>query len=163
TLLLKRGTQPDNDLRKLLGARLPLTALRRRLQSYFSLSPEDYWQNHYALGRITNTRLHTFFGGQRVDEILFNLLIPFFSAQATLRGSEGFAAYLEDIFLNWPATEWYGFISRNFPWAETVFSKNCMAAYNQAFIHLNRTYCRPGFCNYCPLKRKNIDIKQLNL
>ncbi len=162
-ILLKRGSLPDSDLRKLLAARLPLAALSRNLQSYFSLSPEGYWQNHYALGRATSTRLHTFFGSARVDEIFFNLLIPFYSAQALLQGSNGFAAYLEDIYLHWPVSEWYGFIPRVFPWAVDAFPRNHYGAYNQALIHLDRTYCRPAFCNSCPLKRKNVDIKQLNL
>jgi len=155
-LLRRKSLHPADELWTLLAARLPLAVLQKKLTAYFHLPVQGYWQKHYALGRRRKARQNRFFGPQRVDEILFNLLIPLFTARALLQDSTGFAAYLEDIYLSWPAPGWYGFAPRRFPGLPMLLPGPPKACYNQALLHLERFFCRSHRCAVCPLARKSL-------
>ena len=155
-LLAGRGLRFHTDLWDILAARPVLSALRMHVRDYFTVSVPEYWQTHFALGRRCRTSRRRFFGPERISEILVNLLIPFFTARAAATGSAGFVSYLEDLYLNWPSGGCYGFAQRQFPAICSALPGRPRAFYNQAMLQLHRSYCLPGCCSACPLRRKTL-------
>jgi len=146
------GWRPQEFLFGLLSRRRPYGALQTELQQFFVLPCDDYWQSHYALGRPMAQGTHRcYFGAARVAEIILNVVLPLHAALAQAQGSTGFAAYLEEVYLNWPMVNGYGLLQRQFPWWRQAQRLWPAQALNQALLELQQGYCLTGESRRCPL------------
>jgi Protein of unknown function (DUF2851) len=156
TLLLSLNNQaPFNMLNGLLQKRLNYQELFDKLHKIFALKTQGYWQRHYALERqAKNKTIQLFFGHNRINEIISNLVIPLCMAKAKKNNNLGFISFLQEFYLWMPGSCSYGSLFRKSPWLKDYINiwQSCNSG--QALLHLNEIYCSGNLCLRCPLERK---------
>lgn len=154
-LLTQHPLLPYAGLWELLAQRLPAGQVWRGLQSYFRLPCTGYWQSHYALQKkSTSGRPCGFFGKARVVEILMNIVVPLFAAQARLAGSVGFYSYLQQLYLFLPHSSAYCGLRHRLPFLSAMQKLWPVQALEQAALYLESNYCLTAACRHCPLERQ---------
>ncbi|NOX88318.1 MAG: DUF2851 family protein [Calditrichaeota bacterium] len=152
-LILQHKQLPANALWETLSRREPEQELYKKLLRFFSIPARGYWATHYILQKSNRkNKRKMYFGTARIHELLVNLIIPLFSAQALLQGSLGFADYLREVYLWIPACDIYRSFRKFFPWLvryQTHWKKQALL---QGFIQLDAGYCQVGACYHCPLQ-----------
>ncbi|MCK5034076.1 MAG: DUF2851 family protein [Calditrichia bacterium] len=105
-----------------------------------------------------NLNQSTLWGRNLIIEFAGNVFIPLFYKIAILNNSFGFAMYLKQLFLELPATQYYGVLNPFKKWLKTNSKETKHFYINQALLHLKNTYCSFNNFQECPLKT----IKQKN-
>jgi len=153
SFLIGRGRQwPWPLLSALLRQRIPYPRLYGQIKSGLALSCSAYWQRHYALGRtLKKQKFRRFLGAGRLNEIIINAVVPFFSALALQEGSEGFYEYLQAFYLWLPLAGGYAALQKIFPWLSIAAAKWPAQALYQAALQLQQNRCQWANCAACPL------------
>lgn len=154
-LLYNKPSLPYPFLHKLFSERKSFPEVYKKIITYFTIPVDEYWKEHFAIDRQSaGCGRRVFFGKARITELLINIILPLFAAQARISGSEGFYDYLREMFLWLPAGVPYQFLIKNMSWFD-----ECRQAWNkqamyQALLHLDSNYCLLDGCQQCPLQRR---------
>ncbi|MFA7420220.1 MAG: DUF2851 family protein [Melioribacteraceae bacterium] len=65
-----------------------LTVLMNSLRSMFVVRGDGYWRDHYIFDEPSNAEIKYFVGASRADEIVVNVLIPFFAVYFDVFGNK---------------------------------------------------------------------------
>ncbi|GEM_PF-1895410 len=119
------------------GQRREFDVLYAAWKEFLSIPCRGYWQNHLALGvSIKSARNRFYFGLSRQQEIIMNVFIPLLLARAWLKGSFGFAQYLQAFYLWIPAVNSYSSLSTWFPWHKKMLKLWPAQALYQGLLQL---------------------------
>lgn len=152
-LFLGHRERPWLFLAALLRSRLPFPDLLSALDDYFSIARKAYWETHYALDKsCAAAKSKRFFGKGRVMEIIINVLLPLFAAQAKNENSDGFFSYLEALYLWLPVQSPYPSLHKHFPWLGKAQKTWPAQSLYQAALHLRQNECAQHACTDCLLK-----------
>lgn len=64
-----------------------LTVLINSLRSVFVIRADGFWKNHYIFDQTANSEIKYFVGAGRADEIVVNVVLPFFSVYFDIFGN----------------------------------------------------------------------------
>lgn len=125
----------------------------RRMQEVFSLSPahSPYWATHCDFGIPLRGGPNRLIGGERVLEILTNVILPFLVAYGAHTGDAGIADWAITLFRRAPAAgmnrlirsmrdDVFGLPPRYVPMT---------AARQQGLLHIYHAWCREKRCDSC--------------
>jgi hypothetical protein len=65
-----------------------LTVLMNSLRSMFVVRGDGYWRDHYVFDEPSNAEIKYFVGASRSDEIVVNVIIPFFAVYFDVFGNK---------------------------------------------------------------------------
>ena len=148
---------PFKYIYNLLGNRLSYQGTYNKLYKALLLKTEGYWQEHYALEKQTKNKKNKFYFGQdRINELITNLIVPLCMSKASKNNNIGFMTYLEEFYLWMPGQCHYSSLFRKKPWLKEYQNiwQSCNAG--QALLHLDDVYCSRNQCMKCPLERKKL-------
>ncbi len=127
-----------------------LKVLINSLRSLFIIKANHYWQKHFIFGKSTKSDIKYLVGATRANEILINVVFPFFALYFDVFGEKGLskkiiAAYthIEQNDINSITRK----VSKSFGIEE--YSKHSI--YSQGMILLFRNYCSKGKCLECEM------------
>jgi hypothetical protein len=145
-----RGPSLYQVFRDLFMSRIPNAGLLRELDNALNPQPSRFWQDNLYRPSIDPK---VFWGRSVRTEIIGNILIPFFYQEALTAGSDGFAGYLEDFFLNLPRSMVYGRLKSYWQGPEWQNVPDRRFYITQALLKLQETFCQRDSCARCPLGR----------
>jgi hypothetical protein len=124
-----------DNLSETLSARLNPQKMYAKLLNMLSVSADNYWSEHYALGKfLPHSRNIWLPGESRVLELLINVILPFFAAKSVLSDSEGFRYYLTDLYMSLPLKGSYRSIDKRVGFIKKAKKMWPSQALYQAFI-----------------------------
>ncbi|MFA3782926.1 DUF2851 family protein [Melioribacteraceae bacterium 4301-Me] len=120
------------------------------LRSMFILKSAGYWRNHYIFGRKTNAEIKYLVGASRADEIIINVIFPYFAiyfeifgnAQATKKIFKLYDLYIQNSDNNL-VLEMGQSLKLQDDTKRTIIS--------QGMIELFRNYCSKNKCLECDI------------
>ncbi|MFA7228143.1 MAG: DUF2851 family protein [Melioribacteraceae bacterium] len=124
--------------------------LIKSLRSTFIIKAEGFWKNHYVLDQTSNSEIKYFVGVSRADEIVVNVVLPFFAVyfdmfekkEAVKKLMKLYNAY-EERSDNQLTLE----VAQSLNMAGLVHS----AVLSQGMIELFRTFCSRSQCLECEI------------
>ncbi len=129
------------------------TQVLRRLQEAFALpaARSAYWATHCDFGVLLRGAPQSLIGGERVREILTNVMLPFLLAYGEVSGKPKLSDRAVTLFRHAPAAgtnrlirsmrdDVFGLPSRFVP---------MQAARQQGLLHIHHTWCREKRCDAC--------------
>ena len=127
-----------------------LTVLINSLRSLFVIRSDGYWQNHYVFDQTTNSEIKYFVGASRADEIIVNVILPFYSVYFEIFGNGTLAKKIASIYSVYEQRSENQIITEvaqmlNF----TDQAKRTVMA--QGIIELFRNYCSKNKCLECEI------------
>ena len=150
--LLEAQKNPLVKLQHIFEQRLPATSVQKTLYQFFSIPCSPYWQGHYGFGLpAKGPAARFFFGVSRINEIIQNLLLPFFAVVARKSGSDGFLSYLEALYCQLPVCNSYNVLQKRFPHFLQNQKQNPSLAIYQGLLYLSQYFCDSGKCDVCPI------------
>ncbi|MEW6652106.1 MAG: DUF2851 family protein [Bacteroidota bacterium] len=118
------------------------------LRSLMIVKAEGYWKNHYVFDETANSELNYFVGISRADEIVVNVLIPFFTVYFDVFGNQNLSKKLLKMYTSFQQkgenqiiTEVAASLKINESVRKTVVA--------QGMIELYRNYCSRNKCLEC--------------
>lgn len=75
-----------------------LTVLINSLRSLFVIRSSGYWKNHYVFDQPANNEIKYFVGASRADEIIVNVVLPFFSVYFEVFGNKNLSKKVLKIY-----------------------------------------------------------------
>ena len=127
-----------------------LEVLAKSLRSVFVIKAQGFWRNHYLIEKAANVEIKYFVGVSRADEIVINVVLPFFSVYFDLFGKpEGVKKLLKlyNVYQEHSENQLTNEVARQINMVEhsqkTVFS--------QGMIELFRSYCSKNRCLECEI------------
>ncbi|KAF0152844.1 MAG: hypothetical protein FD143_772 [Ignavibacteria bacterium] len=122
--------------------------LSNSLRSLMIVKAEGYWKNHYVFDEAANSELKYFVGVSRADEIVVNVLIPFFTVYFDVFGNQSLSKKLLKMYTSFQQkgenqiiTEVAVSLKINELVRKTVIA--------QGSIELYRNYCSRNKCLEC--------------
>lgn len=117
------------------------------LKKLFTEPPSRYWRTHYALGKSCGeVSTGHLISKEKTDRILINFMLPFvFDRQRHDYGEEAEEFDIVEMFEQIPA-EKNAIVNKYDAHAKVVSAFD-----SQAFIQLNKRYCRENRCWQCPV------------
>ncbi|MFA7290246.1 MAG: DUF2851 family protein [Melioribacteraceae bacterium] len=127
-----------------------LTVLINSLRSLFVIKSDGYWQNHYVFDQRANTQIKYFVGISRSDEIIINVILPYFSVYFEVFGNAQAAKKILKIY------EFYNQKSDNSLIADMasalgIVEESKRTIISQGMIELFRGYCSKNRCLECEI------------
>ncbi len=130
-----------------------INVLTNSLRSLFVIHSDGFWQNHYVFDQPSKMEIKYFVGASRADEIVINVLLPFFAVYFDVFGKEELSKKILLTYNNYrqnsenkivrevaDCLEMQGFLKK------TVFQ--------QGMIELFRNFCSKGRCLECEIGKK---------
>ena len=136
-------------IKKITEIRKP-EILINSLRSFFIVKAEGYWRNHYVFDKITEAKINYFVGAARADEILANVIFPFFSVYFDVFGKEYLSKkilHTYNIFTQKSDNR----IERNISESLGMEEYAHKTLFAQGMIHLYRNYCTKRKCDECEI------------
>jgi hypothetical protein len=127
-----------------------LNVLINSLRSLFVIKSSGYWRNHYIFDRPANGEIKYFVGASRADEIVVNVILPFFALYFEIFGNTSLTKKIMKL---------YGIYEQR---AENQIINDVGSALNlaeqinktilsQGMIELFRNYCSKNKCLECEI------------
>ncbi len=142
----------ESLLNKIEGIHKPETLINA-LRSAFIVKAEGYWKNHYTVGETSNTNLKFFIGGMRSDDIIVNVVIPFFSVYFEVFGKQDYAKKLLVVYSTIIQRE-DNSIVKNISEMLNMQDSWKKSIYSQGMLELFRNYCSRDKCLECEIGKK---------
>jgi len=127
-----------------------LTVLINSLRSLFVIKSEGYWKNHYVFNQLAKNEIKYFVGATRADEIVINVILPFFAVYFEIFGNKILPKKIMKVYSiyeqkseNQIITDVGNALSLNEYINKTILS--------QGMIDLFRSYCSKGKCLECEI------------
>ncbi len=120
------------------------------LRSIIVVKSDGYWKKHYVFDKPANGDIKYFVGVARADEIIINVIIPFFSVYFELFGNETLSRKIVKLY------SFFQQKSENKIVHEIAENLNMVphtkkTIYQQGMIELFRNFCSKGRCLECEI------------
>ncbi|MBI3124530.1 MAG: DUF2851 family protein [Ignavibacteriales bacterium] len=127
-----------------------LTVLINSLRSMFVVRADGYWRNHYIFDEPASSEIKYFVGASRADEIVVNVLIPFFAVYFDVFGNKNLSKKvfkMYTIFQQKAENQIITDVAGSLNLAESM-KKTIIA---QGMIELFRNLCSKNKCLECEI------------
>lgn len=124
--------------------------LKNSLRSLFVVKGDGYWQNHYIFDKSTSSRINYFVGATRADEIMVNVVLPFFSVYFEVFGKATSAKKILQLY-NTYEQRMENKIIREVSESLELKDFSSKTLYSQGMLELYRNYCSRGKCTECEI------------
>ncbi|GEM_PF-5484072 len=134
--------------------------LAQRLLPRFKFPGRNYWRHHYTFSDDRRESVPSPFGKKWLDQLIVNVVIPFFYQRALFNGWSERRRCWEQIFLDYPPV----LPNRR---TRTIESQCGMevtwpsVAHQQGAVFLYKRYCQQGRCSECMLNSPRPAQQQL--
>lgn len=133
-----------------------VNVLLNSVRSLFVIKAKGYWSDHYILEKKSNTKIKYFVGVSRANEILINVVLPFFSVYFDVFPNEDASRKLLKLYnLMEQATE--NRIVKEVAEGIQMGSYTKSAVYTQGMLELFRSYCSKDKCLDCEIGKQLFD------
>ncbi len=127
-----------------------LTVLINSLRSLFVIKAEGFWKNHYVFDQTSNAEVRYFVGASRADEIVVNVVLPFFGVYFEVFGNTNLSKKIIKLY------SIYQQKSENQIINEVAHSLNYTdgakrTIISQGMIELFRNFCSKNKCLECEI------------
>ncbi|MBX3008530.1 MAG: DUF2851 family protein [Melioribacteraceae bacterium] len=127
-----------------------LTVLINSLRSVLIIRGEGFWRNHFVFDQPANVEIKYFVGASRADEILVNVILPFFSVYFEIFGKPALSKKIlkmYQVFEQKSDNQIIIDVSKGLMLEE--YSKKTI--YAQGMIELFRNFCSKNKCLECEI------------
>jgi hypothetical protein len=127
-----------------------ITVLINSIRSLFVIKSDGFWRTHYVLDQTASAEIKYFVGAARADEIVVNVILPFFSVYFDVFGNQNLSKKVLKMY------DFYEQKSENQiinEMAEALQFHEQMkrTIYAQGMIELFRNYCSKNKCLECEI------------
>ena len=127
-----------------------LTVLTNSLRSLFVVQSEGFWQEHFVFDKPAKMQIKYFVGASRADEILTNVILPYFAVYFDIFGNKDLSKKILSLY------SMYEQRSDNKIVREVAENLDMVdhlkkTVYNQGMIELFRHYCSKSKCMECEI------------
>ena len=127
-----------------------LTVLINSLRSLFVIKSDGFWQSHYVFNNKSNEQIKYFVGASRADEIVINVVLPFFAVYFDVFGNQELSKKVFKLYsIYQQRTD--NRIVRDVADALRMREQAKKTVYMQGMIELFRNYCSKGKCLDCEI------------
>ncbi len=139
-----------NTLAKKITEIHNLTVLINSLRSLFVIKSDGFWKTHYVLDQPSNAEVKYFVGAARADEIIVNVILPYFAVYFEMFGNNNLVKKIIKIYTVYQQR------SENQIITEVGMALNLKeqinrTALSQGVIDLFRNYCSKSKCLECEI------------
>ena len=127
-----------------------LPVLVNSIRSLFVIKSNGFWQNHYIFDKPTNGEIKYFVGASRADEMVINVILPFFSVYFDIFGDEEMSKKILMTY-NIYNQKAENKIVRDVAESLNMTSYLKKTVYQQGMIELFRNFCSKGKCLECSI------------
>jgi hypothetical protein len=127
-----------------------LPVLVNSLRSLYVIKSEGFWQKHYIFDKPSSGDIKYFVGASRADEMVINVILPFFSIYFDIFGDEAMAKKILMTY-NIYNQNAENKIVRDVAESLEMTSYLKKTVYQQGMIELFRNYCSKGKCLECKI------------
>lgn len=122
--------------------------LTKSLRSLLIVRARGYWKTHFVFDKPSNSEIKYFIGITRADEIIVNVILPFFYLYFNVFGKKEISKKILKLYSNYLQTSENKIISNL---AESLQVKELLAKsiYSQGLLELFRNYCSKKRCEEC--------------
>jgi hypothetical protein len=130
-----------------------LNVLINSVRTMFVLKSRGYWKDHYILGKESKESVKYFIGVSRADEIMINVILPFFTVYYQVFGKDELAKKVVKTYSIYPQNS-DNKIVRDV--AEGLTTADCLkkTVLTQGLLELFRSYCSKKKCLECEIGNK---------
>jgi len=141
--LIPRMVKKITEIRK-------IPVLIKSLKSMLTIRAEGYWKNHYLFDGELNGEIKFLIGYGRVDEIMVNIILPFFSVYFNIFHEYALARKVFKIYTKYTQRNENKIIREI---AENIDVTNIIhrSLYVQGMIELFRSFCSKNRCIECKI------------
>lgn len=127
-----------------------LTVLINSLRSIFVIKSDGFWKNHYVLDQPANGEIKYFIGASRADEIVVNVILPFFAVYFEVFGNQNVSKKIVKVYGIYQQKSENQIITDV---AESLELTEQMkrTIYSQGMIELFRSFCSKNKCLECEI------------
>lgn len=133
-----------------------VNVLLNSVRSLFVVKARGYWSDHYIFEKKANTKIKYFVGVSRANEILINVLLPFFSVYFDVFPNEDASRKLLKLYNILDQTTENRIVKEV---AEGIHMGNYTksAVYTQGMLELFRSFCSKDKCLECEIGKQLFD------
>ncbi len=139
----------ENIIKKIDEIRNP-KVLINSIRSLFVLPSDGYWQKHFVFEEKSQSDVKYFIGASRADEILVNVILPYFSVYFDLFGKTELSKKVLKIY-NIYQQKSDNKIVRDVAHGLGMNDYIKRTVYSQGMIELFRSFCSKGKCLECEI------------
>ncbi len=136
-------------IKKITEIRKP-EILINSLRSFFIVKSEGYWREHYVFDKLTESKINYFIGLSRADEILTNIVLPFFTVYFDVFGKEYLSKKILQTY-NIYTQKGDNKIERIVAESLDLKKSAHKTIFAQGMISLYRNYCTKNKCLECEI------------
>lgn len=130
-----------------------ITVLIKSLRSLFVIKSEGFWKHHYVFDKKANTEIKYFLGVSRVDEILTNVIFPYFTLYFEIFGQKEYSKKLLKTYsIFWTSSD--NKIVKDVANSLNLKKQLKKSVYQQGMIELFRSYCSKNRCLECEIGKE---------
>ena len=124
--------------------------LAKSLRSLFIIRAKGYWKNHFVFNNQGNSEIRYFVGISRADEIIVNVVLPFFYLYFNVFDKKETSKKILKFYSNYFLTSENRIITEV---AESLQVKDLLkkSIYAQGLLELFRNYCAKKKCDECEI------------
>lgn len=127
-----------------------LTVLINSLRSVFVVKSDGFWKHHYVFDQSSNGEIKYFIGSSRADEILINVVLPFFSVYFDVFGKKDLSKKVFTLYNRFSQNSENKIIHEIAKSLE-LDDKIHTTVYTQGMTELFRNYCSKNKCLECEI------------
>jgi len=139
-------------LNKIAAIHNPETLIKV-LRSAFIVKADGFWKTHYTADQTASSNLKFFIGGMRSDDIIVNVVIPYFSVYFEVFGKQDLAKKLLVVYSTIIQKE-DNSIVKNISEMLNMHEAWKKSLYSQGILELFRSYCSRDKCLECEIGKK---------
>lgn len=127
-----------------------LNVLINSLRSVFVVKSDGFWKYHYVFNQPANGEIKYFIGSSRADEILINVVLPFFSVYFDVFGKKELSKKVFTLYNRFNQNSENKIIhelAKNLDLNESIHT----TVYTQGMTELFRNYCSKNRCLECDI------------
>ncbi len=129
-----------------------LNVLINSLRSLFVIKSEGFWKHHYVFHQPANGEIKYFVGSSRADEIIVNVVLPFFSVYFDVFGNKDLSKKVFTLY-NRCSQSNENKIVHEIARSLQLEDKIHLTVYSQGMTELFRSYCSKNKCLECEIGR----------
>ena len=127
-----------------------LSVLINSLRSIFVVKSDGFWRNHYVLDQSANGEIKYFIGASRADEIVVNVILPFFAVYFEVFGNQNVSKKILKIYGTYQQKSENQIIT-DVAEALDLNEQMKQTIYAQGMIELFRNFCSKNKCLECEI------------
>lgn len=127
-----------------------ITVLINSMRSLFVIKSDGFWKTHFVFDQASNGEVKYFVGASRADEIVVNVVLPFFAVYFEIFGNQNIAKKVMKIYMAYNQKSDNKIITDvSESLAMTNLTNRTIVA--QGMIELFRNYCSKSKCLECEI------------